>query len=185
MIMIPHDPGLRMEGALSEQQKKYLIKLGPHQPILKFYPNDGKNSFHPEWYKEFDFLEYSTTKDAVYCFVCFLFPSGPGREKSETAWIKEGVKNWRKMKSSGSNKTGKLQMHFNSMSHKSALRDYCNYLQKFGHVDTLLNKEKRNHLIEEERILKHNKKLIQILLDVTQTLAIQGIAFRGNVIFFK
>lgn len=148
--------------------------------MLHIFPSDGKNSFFPGWYKEFDLLEYSTSKDAAFCFVCCLFPNGPGRNNSETAWTKEGVRNWRKMKSSGGNKDGKLQLHFNSKSHKAALLDYCNFLLRSGHVDVLLDKEKRKLMVEEEKVLQRNVSVINILLDVTRTLAKQGIAFRGN-----
>lgn len=178
--IIPHDPGLRKE-VLSDQEKKYLINLGPHQPKLKVFPNDGKNSFCPEWYREFEFLEYSTSKDAAFCFVCYLFPVGSGRSKSESAWRTEGVRNWRKMKSSGREKSGKLQLHFNSGAHKAALFDYCHFLVTAGHIDILLDKEKRNLIIEEEKTLVFNRNVVKMLFDVTQTLAKQGIAFRGNV----
>lgn len=165
----------------SDQQKNYLIKLGPHQPVLRVFPSDGKNRFYSEWDKEFEFLEYSTARDAAFCFVCFLFSVGPGREKSESAWTTVGVINWWKMKSSGGNKSGKLQQHFNSVSHKSALSDYCHFLVKSNHIDILIDRNKRNLMIEQNRILHHNTNIVKILFDVARTLGGQGLAFRGHV----
>lgn len=109
-----HDPGQRPK-KLTENQKHNLIQLGPHQPQLTSYPLDGKNKrFYPTWYKEFEHLEYSTEKDAAFCFSCSLFPEGIGREKKEEAWVTDGVKNWSKLKSKGKNKLLKLQQHFGS-----------------------------------------------------------------------
>ena len=161
--------------------KKNLINLGPHQPKLNVLPSDGKNKFCPEWYEEFEFLEYSTSKDAAFCFVCYLFPVGVGRNKSEPAWRTEGVRNWRKIKNTSREKSGKLKLHFNSSAHKAALFEYCNFLVKAGHIDILLDKEKRNLVLEEENILVFNRHVVKMLFDITQTLAKQGIAFRGNV----
>lgn len=177
--MVPHDPGCR-EPIQNDAQRTYLIELGPHQPILSKFPSDGKNRFNVQWYKEFPFLEYSTIKDAAYCFVCYLFPKGVGREKSEDAWITVGVKNWGKMKSSGSSKQGKLALHFKSASHKNCLYDYSNFLVETKHIDILLDKTKRNILIEENRILSENTAVVKILIDISKTLARQGLAFRGN-----
>jgi hypothetical protein len=39
-------------------------------------------------------------EDTASCFVCCLFPTGVGRERSSDAWVK-GVKGWDKMKSVG------------------------------------------------------------------------------------
>ncbi|XP_050298067.1 uncharacterized protein LOC126740374 [Anthonomus grandis grandis] len=178
-MMILHDPGIRQE-IKTDKERDFLIALGPHQPNLRMFPSDGKNRFNSGWYKEYPFLEYSTAKDAAFCFVCFLFPTGVGREKSELAWSKNGVSSWGKMKSSGSKKLGKLQQHFSSVSHKQALRDYGNFTNKANNIDILINKEQRVRKIEEERILCQNTEVVSILFDVAKTLGRQGLAFRGN-----
>lgn len=177
--LVNHDPGLRPT-ELTDNQKNYVIKLGPHQPVLASFPSDGKDRFNPHWYKQFHYLEYSTVKDCVYCFVCFLFPDGVGQEKSEDAWSKTGVRNWGKMRSAGKQKLGKLQTHFSSNAHKSALEKYCNFLLKEHHIDVLLDQNKRLTLIENEKMRLQNREVIRILLDTCRTLGRQGLAFQGS-----
>ncbi len=41
--------------------------------------------FSAAWHSEFLHLEYSVSKDAAYCFVCSLFPEGPGRASADPA----------------------------------------------------------------------------------------------------
>ncbi|CAI6354573.1 unnamed protein product [Macrosiphum euphorbiae] len=40
---------------------------------------------------KFPHLEYIIIKDAVFCYVCSLFPCGAGREKSKNNWTVIGV----------------------------------------------------------------------------------------------
>ena len=71
-------------------------------------------------------------------------------------------------------------MHFSSHSHKSSLLSYAHFARTSGHVDSLLDKAKRHALIQEEDDRQQNRKIIEILLDITKTLGRQGIAFRGH-----
>ena len=92
MTLPSHDPGERPP-KLSENQKKYLILVGPDQPLLNRYPTNEailesghrQCRFNPEWFKQYLHLEYIKTKDAAFCFVCSLYSKGPGHEKSESA----------------------------------------------------------------------------------------------------
>jgi hypothetical protein len=69
-----------------------------------------------ECFDEFPHLEYSVVKNAAFCFVCQLFPTGAGHEKSNDVWIGEGVRQWHNMKSRERSKQGKLAGHFGSNS---------------------------------------------------------------------
>ena len=44
----------------------------------------------------------------------------------------------------------------------------------------MLDKNRRNILVEEEAETQRNREAIKILLDIVRTLACQGVAFRGN-----
>jgi hypothetical protein len=109
-----------------------------------------------------------------------LFPDGVGQEKGEDAWSKNGVRNWGKMRSAGKQKLGKLQTHFSSSAHKSALEKYCNYLLKEHHIDVLLDQTKRLALVENEKMRLQNREVVRILLDTCRTLGCQGLAFQGS-----
>ena len=116
----------------------------------------------------------------AYCFVCKLFsPHGINAEKSEEVWT-EGFNNWRKaMGSRGKGKQGKIPTHFQSNSHKVALRDFATFCNQSEHVDLLLDKEKRARIIEEEKIIKKHRDVIVMMLDISRTLARQGLPFRN------
>ena len=184
-VSVEHDPGLRGE-VCGDNQREYLIELGPFQPRLHSFPANqdiplGKqNRFSPRWYNEYPHLEYSTKKDAVFCFVCSLFHDTPSKEKGDPSWISTGVRKWHKMKSVGKNKQGKLAQHFSSQSHKASLAAYCHFLQKTKHVDIQLDKAKRAAQIQEAEDLECNRKVIHILLDIARTLARQALPFRGD-----
>ena len=75
----------------------------------------------------------------VSCFVCSLFPKGPGREKASETWVK-GIRSWDRMKSVGKKQPGKLSKHFSSEAHKSAVGDLAQFASNMSQVDALLNK---------------------------------------------
>ena len=74
------------------------VKLKPFQPILDTYPLSGRDnhlrSFQSTWFQKFPWIEYSPTKDAVFCFPCFLFT-----KKSFGCFTHVGFKNWKKVNS--------------------------------------------------------------------------------------
>ncbi|CAF1623577.1 unnamed protein product, partial [Didymodactylos carnosus] len=72
-ISISRDPSTRK--IHNEVELRYLVNEGPYQPILKHYPDNEvlkKNNqtchFTSKWYQEFPLIEYSPTKDSIYCF---------------------------------------------------------------------------------------------------------------------
>lgn len=183
---VPHDPGSR-PATLSSNQKRYLVKLGPYQPKLSSFPKNqtmraanDQCCFSSRWYTEYPYLEYSIVTDRAYCFVCKLFSHGIDREKSERVWI-EGYCNWQKAKGSrGKGKPGKIQAHFQSNSHRAALFDYAKFCNESEHVDLLLDRNKRISLIEEEKLLQKQRDVIIMMLDISRTIARQGLAFRNE-----
>ena len=184
------DLGLLLDPAdrpklLTDLQKKKIIQNGPYQPQLKRYPENPnitqkkQRMFSSMWFKEYPHLEYSIKADYASCFVCTLFPSGPGGKKASDAWV-SGVRSWDRMRSVGKNKQGKLQQHFSSDSHKAALNDLAHFANDMKNIDVMLEKQLREvRILEEENNLR-NQEAIKILLDIARTLARQQLAFRGH-----
>ena len=183
-VLISRDPGERPK-TLNKDQKKFLISAGPHQPKLMNYPKNDSISrhktcqFNPKWYESFPHLEYSINPDKAYCFVCSIFPVGPGREKSDTAWI-DGIASWHKMKSVGTGKKGKLAQHFSSEADQAALADFARFSVEQGHIDIQMNRHLKDIIIQEKADEEKCKSIMKILFDIARTLARQGIAFRGT-----
>lgn len=70
-MLPPHDPGERGK-IKTDDQRKFLIATGPHQPKLPTFP-DNKNipnnkqcRFSATWYQLYPHLEYSISNDAAY-----------------------------------------------------------------------------------------------------------------------
>lgn len=170
---INHDPGGRGP-IISTSQRQYLIALGPHQPKLTRYPinpNINKckqHSFSSKWYNKYPLIEYSILKDSIYCFICSLFPHGPDRLYSDSAWVKTGVNQWHKMKSCGTKKLGKLEQHFSSTSHKACL-NYYQFITNSNHIDIILNRHNRKEAIQLEQEKDFNKNIVIMLFDIART----------------
>lgn len=168
---IDHDSGKRKIDILTQQDRLYLISLGPFQPKMTVFSANvtialnKQRRFNPTWYRDFPMLEYSIEKDAAFCFQCRLFTRGAGTSE----WASSVVRIWHKMKSQGTQKKGKLTEHFTSQPHQAAMYDNCHFLDKKNHVDTLLDKNLRNKNIREEQLKEYHKKVLEILIDVTRT----------------
>ena len=49
----------------------------PKQPKLLAFPKDAhERKFLSTWYSQYDWLEYSVSKNAAYCFACRQFSTG-------------------------------------------------------------------------------------------------------------
>lgn len=84
------------------------------------------------------------------------------------------------MKSTGTDKKGKLLSHFTSAHHKDALMAYVNFCDPYCHVDVMFDISKRKIKIQEEDDRLENVNVVKILFDICRTLARQDIAFRGD-----
>ena len=81
--LLERDPGLRQQiwdyhvNQRDEIRRAY-YNYGVFQPTLATYKKSGpkkhRRSFQQSWFQLFpSWLEYSPTKDAVFCLPCFLF----------------------------------------------------------------------------------------------------------------
>src|SRR5438034_9538493 len=66
------DPTLRKQVAeyapeIQDQVRRAYILKGPTQPILKF-PRTDSRTFSQSWYSRYNWIEYSQSMDAAYCF---------------------------------------------------------------------------------------------------------------------
>ncbi|TYI36023.1 hypothetical protein ES332_A03G114400v1 [Gossypium tomentosum] len=103
---LEREPGLRKQiyeypVNMRDEIRRAYIKAGPYQPILSEYPasNSKKHPryFQPLWFKQFSWLEYSPSKDAVFCLPCFLFNSNPTSRFGSSAFSHNGFSNWKKV----------------------------------------------------------------------------------------
>uniref|UniRef100_A0A7N0TD09 TTF-type domain-containing protein n=1 Tax=Kalanchoe fedtschenkoi TaxID=63787 RepID=A0A7N0TD09_KALFE len=106
--VIPHDPGLRVP--ISSYSLKYqdeiqrkFVALGPYQPRSHNFPQKdhgsrGKRRFSSKWFDKYDWLEYSVEKDAVFCFVCYLFKERTSNVGGDS-FMNKGFDRWHRSES--------------------------------------------------------------------------------------
>jgi hypothetical protein len=99
---IKPDPGLRIPldrfaPNVRDDVRFAYLKNGPTQPTdHNFPPNKDNRSFRPQWYKNFDWLEYSVENDTAYCFYCYLFKHDRMDEKfGHDFFTKSGYNHWK------------------------------------------------------------------------------------------
>lgn len=63
------------------------------QVVLDEYPKQSNNrSFRAVWYKRFNGLQYSVSKDATFCYACMNFNKTGSKE---LAFTENGFRNWK------------------------------------------------------------------------------------------
>ncbi|TYI22365.1 hypothetical protein ES332_A06G098400v1 [Gossypium tomentosum] len=145
---------LEREPGLRKQIYEAYIKAGPYQHILSEYPASNLKKhpryFQPSWFKQLSWLEYSPSKDAVFCLPCFLFNSNPTSRFGSTAFTHNGFSNWKKV------------------------HDGCNYLiYQAQNIEVSLD----GQTIQQ---ISANRLRLKTSIDVVRWLSFQGCAFRGH-----
>ncbi|XP_042031566.1 zinc finger MYM-type protein 1-like [Salvia splendens] len=173
---IKADPGLRdsmdsFDVNIRDRIRREYVAKGPCQPKNHDFPKKqygkDKRGFRDVWYKDYVWLEYSTTADAAYCFWYFLFKSGylaPGDE----AFVSGGFSNWKKANE-------RFRAHVGSMgsSHNKARIEYENFVNQKQSVTYIVSRVSSKQ--EKEYRIR-----LTATLDVIRFLLNQGLAFRRH-----
>jgi hypothetical protein len=65
---------IKLEELTFKKDQLNLLKF----PLKQFGNNAKKRAYSKSWYINYNWLEYSKSKDLAFCFYCFLFKE-PGR----------------------------------------------------------------------------------------------------------
>jgi hypothetical protein len=124
--------------------------------------------FQPEWFKEYDWLEYSEKVDKCFCLYCYLFRDCNEGQDGNDAFAKDG---W-----DGFNKKDRLQDHVGTQPnsfHNTAVKRCNNLMKPERSIGTALNKQK--DVTKEEYLVRLNTSI-----NAVRYLSHQGLAFRGH-----
>ncbi|XP_017604620.1 uncharacterized protein LOC108451442 [Gossypium arboreum] len=162
---------------MRDEIRRAYIKAGPYQPILSEYPasNSKKHPryFQPSWFKQFSWLEYSPSKDAVFCLPCFLFNSNPTSRFGSTSFTHNGFSNWKKVHD-GCNCAFLTHMGKDPNSlHNNAQRAYVDLMNQAQHIEVSLDRQTTQQILA-------NRLRLKTSIDVVRWLSFQGCAFRGH-----
>ncbi|TYI43289.1 hypothetical protein ES332_A01G158100v1 [Gossypium tomentosum] len=159
---LEREPGLRKQiyeypVNMSDEIRRAYINVGPYQPILLEYPasNSKKHSryFQPSWFKQFSWLEYSPSKDAVFCLPCFLFNSNSSSRFGSTAFTQNGFSNWKKI--------------------HDRCNSYVDLMNQAQHIEVSFDRQTTQQI-------SANRLCLKTSLDVVRWLSFQGCAFGGH-----
>jgi len=135
---LPHDPGERrpiLSYPVNDQDaiRRAYITKGPFKPFAHDFPKtkiSGQNrQFSFCWMYNHEWIEYSIKKDAVFCFICYLFKKGTGSE----AFTVDGWNNW----NIGENA---LLKHLGSKAHIAAQERYIAFINPKVGIDYNIQK---------------------------------------------
>ncbi|KAF0706555.1 zinc finger MYM-type protein 1-like, partial [Aphis craccivora] len=137
------------------------IDSGPATPILDAYPKtcfgSQNRAFTSALFKQFDWLEYSISKDSIFCYACRNF--GTSKCKSEETFTTKSFNNWKKIsgsKGKGNNSKSKLEIHSSSPNHLTCMAKWLAYQKSksTGSIYTLLSNAKHEEVIKNRNYVK-------------------------------
>jgi len=141
------------------------MQLGPYQPVNIAFPRSSGRAFRQEWYKSYEWLEYSQELDSAFCFYCRAFPT----VGMEAAFISCGFRTWGKA-------TERFSTHQKSNSHKEALCKVIGYKQSLTSSGNIIGLIDKNHC----KVVSDNRNYLKNILETLLYCAKQGIAIRGH-----
>ncbi|XP_062222594.1 uncharacterized protein LOC133921645 isoform X2 [Phragmites australis] len=161
-------PGMKLQ---DEIRRRYLIR-GPYRPQLGFkYPQKqiaGKlRRFNAEWFKQYDWLEYSDKVDKAFCLFCYLFRDCIEGQGGNDAFVTEGFSGW--------NKKDRLDYHAGGCTsfHNTAVKRCNNLLRPEQSIVAALCKQ--TDIAKEEHLTR-----LSTSINAARYLLHQGLAFRGH-----
>lgn len=141
-------------------------------PVTLF---SGKaRSFNPAWFNQYSWLEYSSSKDAAFCFPCRFFGSSQSSiatSRPEQVFIKKGFQDWKH----ATGTKGILACHSKCTAHKEAVVGWEHYKSTFqrGSVAEQLGSTRAEQI-------KKNRHYITTIAEVLLLCCLQEISMRGH-----
>ncbi|XP_071728960.1 uncharacterized protein [Rutidosis leptorrhynchoides] len=183
---LERDPGKRKrmwDYPKNEREKirRDYLKMGPYQIHLQEYPSKGSKKqahrFQYSWFKFFsNWLEYSPTKDAVYCFLCYLFEDKQNVHNGGDAFTVKGFNSWKKVndgKRSHIDSIIEKQSKEKVLQNRSRLKATVDIVRWLtfqacafrGHDETRNSKNRGNFLELLELLASYNDELVNVVLE--------------------
>ncbi|KAL4097919.1 hypothetical protein QTP88_022611 [Uroleucon formosanum] len=144
-------------------------------PLTKF----GTQNRAFKHYIAYEWLEYSISKDSIFCFACRNFSTGSSGNFEDSFLV--GFRNWKKLsvcsgtKGGNKSKLNKLDAHAKSNLHLTCMVKWSAY-QKTKETDSVYSQISSQHSLMVENIRMYMKMLVDIVL----FLSCQGIGSRGH-----
>ena len=171
------DPAIRKQiddyhPDVQDQVRRAYILKGPTQPVVNFPRKQFgclSRAFSKDWYKKYDWIEYSESQDAAYCFYCFLFKKSENNQRfGSEVFTRSGFSDWKHAYKALPHHIGGVRSdHNNARLHCD---DFHNQRQSVSSKLSCATKE-------SEELYKIR---LTSSLECTRFLISQGMAFRGH-----
>ena len=174
--LLPGDPGKRI--AISRYEfndqdfvRRGYITKGPCRPYAHDFPTRNiygrPRHFSFIWFEKYNWLEYSISKDAGYCFVCYLFKEKTNGGHRVDTFVNKGWRNW--------NKCDALLKHVGGVSsvHNQAQEKYNLFVTPHTSIDRVIVKVSKEDLRLYMERLTYSVRCLRFLLH-------QGLACHGH-----
>ncbi|KAK1403770.1 hypothetical protein POM88_003375 [Heracleum sosnowskyi] len=124
-----------------------------------------RRRFQASWFNTFKWLEYSVSKDAAFCFTCYLFESDAS---SQHAFTIDGFKSWKRV---NDNERCAFLVHIGTTNspHKKAIKSYEGLKNVTRHIDKVINCQS----LEE---VKKNRLRLRATIEGVRYLSLQACA---------
>ena len=149
--------------------------MGPCQPQLskEQYPptqfGNQRRRFQASWFNIFTWIEYSVSKDAAFCFPCFLFEKDASTQHAFTI---DGFRSWKRV---NDNQRCSFLVHVGAPNspHNKAMKSLEGLQNVTRHIDKVINSQS----LEE---VKKNKLRLKATIESVRWLSLQACALRGH-----
>ena len=149
--------------------------MGPCQPQLHKdqYPptqfGSQRRRFQASWFNTFTWLEYSVSKDAAFCFPCFLFEKDTSTQHAFTI---DGFRSWKRV---NDNQRCSFLVHVGGPNspHNKAVKSLEGLQNVTRHIDKVMNSQS----LEEVR---KNSLRLKATIESVRWLSLQACALRGH-----
>ncbi|KAG8635677.1 hypothetical protein MANES_16G054463v8 [Manihot esculenta] len=169
------DPGLRKPidsypfEIRDSLRRRYLAK-GPCQPVGHEFPftliREKNQRFQVAWFKDYEWLEYSVSKDKAYCLYCYLFANN--NRSGGNVFTEIGFNNWKDGRRAFVNHEGSL-----GSSHSGCRMKVEQYRNQRGNVNQLLARQ--TTAMEDDY-----RTRLSMVVSVARILLEEGLPFRGH-----
>ena len=147
-----------------------LPAVQPNGPFPKRIYSGKLRSFNSSWYKEYPWIEYSKSKDVIYCYPCRHFTITTGN--AEKAFTEVGFHDWKH----ACGKQGVLVNHNKCIVHKNAMVAWEDYKRNIACGTSVANQL----VVGRELQIKNNRHYLISVAQVLLLCSHQEIALRGH-----
>ena len=173
-LHIDRNPGNRVQITsldvnLREVTRRAYLLAGPLVCDTDGPRNTDGRRFFTEWSSKYPWIEYSTTKDAAFCFHCFIMVTTTRRQ--ESAFVEVGFSRWDKVGGDACS-FKRHEGSFGSQHHQNVQACIALLADK-THVDQLF-------LRQVSAEIARNRSRLEVAVHCARFLGKQALAFRGH-----